>query len=235
MWLVVVTDWSDSDILPASGKSVGYDFGMKTFLVSSDGRDVDAPLFMRRAKNENLKISRAVSGKVKGSNNRMKAVQRKARFMRRLANQRSDFHWKLANRLVREYDVMCFEDLNLRGMSARFGRKIGEYGFGEFLSRLQYVAQRHGKEVRFVDRFFPSSKTCHVCGWRNDGLKLSDRAWTCPECGTHHDRDRNAAKKHSSGGDVLPWGRRGNSGSDVGSSCLIPESQCFSVGSTSNP
>lgn len=193
MWLIVVTDWSDSDILPASGKIVGYDFGMKTFLVSSDGRDFDAPLFMRMAKNENMKISRAVSGKVNESNNRMKAVLRKARFMRRLANQRSDFQWKLANRLVREYDVMCFEDLNLRGMSARFGRKIGEYGFGEFLSRLQYVAQRHGKEVRFVDRFFPSSKTCHVCGWRNDGLKLSDRAWTCPECGTHHDRDRNAA------------------------------------------
>ena len=194
IFIVVITDWNDAERLPQSGKSVGYDFGMKTFLVSSDGKDVSAPLFLMSAKGENKRLSRRISHKVKRSNNRRKAVIGKARFMRRLANRRDDFQWKLANRLVREYDVMCFEDLNLRGISKMFGKKVGEYGFGMFLQKLQYLAQKHGKEVRFVDRFFPSSQTCHECWFVNKSLKdLKIREWTCPKCGTHHDRDRNAA------------------------------------------
>ena len=194
IFIVVLTDWNDAERLPQSGKSVGYDFGMKTFLVSSDGKDVYAPLFLMSAKGENKRLSRRISHKVKGSNNRRKAVIGKARFMRRLANRRNDFQWKLANRLVREYDVMCFEDLNLRGISKMFGRKVGEYGFGMFLQKLQYLAHKHGKEVRFVDRFFPSSQLCNECGYRNKSVKdLKIREWTCPKCGAHHDRDRNAA------------------------------------------
>ena len=203
---MVTTDWDEAEALPKSGKSVGYDFGMKTFLVASDYRDVESPLFMQRAAKENKKVSRAISSKVLGSNNRRRAVLRKARFMRRLANRRADFQWKLANRLVREYDVLCFEDLNLSGMAKqvrkpgkkhgrkRFGRKIGEYGFAEFLSKLQYKAQIAGKEVRYVPWNFPSSQKCHVCGYKNAAVKdLKVREWDCPQCGAHHDRDRNAA------------------------------------------
>ena len=194
IWLAVVTDWNDSERLPASGKSVGFDFGMKMFLIASDGNDVSAPLFLQRAKKQNEKLSREVSSKTKGSNNKKKADLRKARFIRRLADRRNDFQWKLANRLVREYDVMCFEDLNLRGISKMFGKKVGEYGFSSFLQKLQYMAMKHGKEVRFVDRFFPSSQLCHECGYQNKSAKdLKIREWTCPQCGAHHDRDRNAA------------------------------------------
>lgn len=206
IWLAVVTDWNDSERLPASGKSVGFDFGMKTFLIASDGNDVSAPLFLQRAKKQNEKLSREVSSKTKGSNNKRKAELRKARFMRRLADRRNDFQWKLANELVRKYDVLCFEDLCLKSMAKRrrkegckhgkpsHGKKVGEYGFSSFLQKLQYLAMKHGKEVRFVDRIFPSSQLCHECGYQNKSVKdLKIREWTCPQCGTHHDRDRNAA------------------------------------------
>ena len=193
LWIVVVTDKSDVKMYSKSGNSVGYDFGMKTFLVGSDGIDYEAPLFLKKSKTTNDKLSRAISKKVKESNHRRRAVLNKARYMRHLSNQRADFQWKLANKLIEKYDVICFEDLNLRGMSLRFGKKIGEYGFGEFLNKIQYLATKHGKEIRFVDRFFPSSKLCHCCGYKIDELKLKYREWTCPNCGTRHDRDRNAS------------------------------------------
>lgn len=205
-WLYVTTDRNDAEALPKSGKSVGYDFGMKTFLVASDNRDIEAPLFLQKAEEENKKVSRAISRKLPGSNNRRRAVLRKARFMRRLANRRNDFQWKLADRLVREYDVMCFEDLSLKGMAKqarkagkkhgrkRFGRKIGEYSLSSFLNKLEYKAYKSGKEVRYVDRFYPSSQLCSVCGYQNPLVKdLHVRKWACPKCGTEHDRDRNAA------------------------------------------
>ena len=206
MWLVVVTDWIDSEVLPRSGKSVGYDFGMGTFLYASDGKDIEAPMFLKMAEKENRKVSRAISRKKDGSRNRKKAVLRKARFIRKLANRRADFQWKLANRLVREYDILCFEDLNLKGMAKqarkpekkhgrkRFGRKIGEYGLAEFLSRLQHKAGVCGKEVRKVSRWFPSSQLCHVCGYQNKAVKdMKVKEWVCPKCGKHHDRNHNAA------------------------------------------
>lgn len=206
IWLCVVTDWNDSEKLPTSGKSVGYDFGMKTFLIASDGNDVSAPLFLKEAKKENEKLSHRISSKVNGSNNRRKAVLSKARFMRELANRRNDFQWKLTNDLVRKYDVMCFEDLCLKGMAKRrrkkgqkhgrsgFGRKVSEYGFYSFLQKLKYVAAKHGKEVVLVNRFFPSSQTCHECGYVNKAVRdVHIRKWTCPKCGAVHDRDRNAA------------------------------------------
>ena len=193
MFIIVVTDKEDVEELPKSGKSVGYDFGMKTFLVASDNEDIEAPLFLRKCKEENCKLSQAISSKKKGSNNRKKAVLQKARFLRKIANQRADFQWKLANDLVKKYDVMCFEDLNLKEISSKFGEKIGEYGFGEFLSKLQYIAQKHGKNIVSVDRYFPSSKKCHKCGYIKKDLTLSDRDWKCPGCGETRDRDRNAA------------------------------------------
>ena len=205
-WLIVTTDWVDSEILPKSGKSVGYDFGMGTFLYASDYRDIEAPLFLQRAAKENEKASCAVSSKKDGSNNRRRAVLRKARLMRKLASRREDFQWKLADRLVREYDILCFEDLNLKGMAKqarkpgkkhgrkRFGRKIAEYGLYSFLQKLEYKAAKAGKEVRYVDRFFPSSQLCSECGCQNKAVKdLHVTKWVCPECGARHDRNRNAA------------------------------------------
>ena len=217
-WLVVATDWVDSETLPKSGNSVGYDFGMKRFLVASDGKDIEAPLFLKRATKENKKVSQAISRKRKDGGNRKKATLRKARLMRRLANQREDFQWKLADRLVKEYDVLCFEHLNLKGMAKqarkpgkkhgrkRFGAKIGDYALSSFLEKLEYKAMKAGKEVRYVDRFFPSSQICSECGHQNPAVKdLSVRKWICPKCGASHDRDRNAAKNIHLEGTSSSW------------------------------
>ena len=217
-WLIVTTDWVDSEILPKSGKSVGYDFGMGTFLYASDNRDIEAPLFLRIAARENEKVSRAISSKQDGSNNRRRAVLRKARFMRRLANRREDFQWKLADRLVREYDILCFEDLCLKAMAKqarkpgkkhgrkRFGRKIGEYGLYSFLQKLEYKANKAGKEVRYVDRFFPSSQLCSECGYQNPTVKdYRVQEWVCPNCGKHHDRNKNAAMNIHLEGTSSSW------------------------------
>lgn len=193
LWIIVITDKIDTKEYPKSGNSVGYDFGMKTFLIGGDGIDYEAPSFLKISKTTNDRLSKSICRKQKGSNHRRQAVLRKARYMRHISNQRADFQWKLANKLVEKYDVICFEDLNLRGMSSKFGKKIGEYGFGEFLSKIQYLASKYGKEIIFVNRFFPSSKLCNCCGYKNDQLKLSDREWVCLKCGTHHNRDRNAA------------------------------------------
>ena len=193
-WIIVVTDAErPSQDIPKSGKTVGYDFGMKTFLVSSDNQDVQAPLFFKKASTKLRRASRSIDRKKRGSHNKRKARIAKARVERHVAWQRQDFQWKLAHKLLRSYDVLCFEDLDLRGIAKRFGKKTHDYGFGEFLSKLEYLATSLDKKVVKVDRWFASSKLCHVCGYKNTSLQLRDRAWTCPQCGAQHDRDRNAS------------------------------------------
>jgi len=194
LWIVVVTDAErPSQDVAKSGRTVGYDFGMKTFLVSTDHQDVQAPLFLQQASTTLRRASRSVSRKKRGSHNRKKALQRKARIERKITNQRQDFQWKLAHKLLRSYDVLCFEDLDLQGIAKRFGKKITEYSFGEFLGRLDYLALVYDKQVVKVDRWFPSSKLCSSCGYKNTQLQLKDRAWVCPSCGASHNRDYNAA------------------------------------------
>ncbi len=194
-YIYVVTDYVKSEEVPQSGKSVGYDFGMKHFLTAHDGSTIDAPLFMQRHKKEQRKLHRALSRKKLHSRSWWKCKERLARFNRKVARQRDDFQWKLAREIVKKYDLICVEDLNLIGMARfRFGRKVGEYGFAGFVSKLEYLAAVMGKKVVKVGRYYPSSKRCSVCGWKYDGLTLKDREWTCPSCGTHHDRDVNAAR-----------------------------------------
>ena len=193
-WLIVTTDWVDSEILPKSGKSVGYDFGMKHFLTDDEGNRIDAPLFMQRHRKEQRKLHRALSRKKLHSCGWRRCKTALARFNRKIANQREDFQWKLARDIVKQYDVICVEDLNLTGMAKfRFGRKVGEYGFASFVSKLEYLAAVSGKSVVKVGRYYASSQLCHECGYQHRGLTLKDREWTCPKCGAHHDRDRNAA------------------------------------------
>jgi len=117
-----------------------------------------------------------------------------AKMHRRIEDCRNDWQWKTANAIVKEFDVICIEDLNLEGMKRLWGRKVSDYGFAEFVAKLEWLAQKHGKEVRKVDRWLASSQTCNVCGHKNPDTKnLNVREWVCPQCGTHHDRDVNAA------------------------------------------
>ena len=194
-YIYVVTDYVKSEVMPQSGKSVGYDFGMKHFLTAHDGSTIDAPLFMQRHRKEQKKLHRAMSRKKLHSRGWWKCKERLARFNRKVARQRDDFQWKLAREIVKQYDLICVEDLNIIGMARfRFGRKVGEYGFAGFVSKLEYLASVMGKKVVKVGRYYPSSKRCSVCGWKYEGLTLKEREWTCPSCGTHHDRDVNAAR-----------------------------------------
>ena len=110
-----------------------------------------------------------------------------------MKRQRGAFHRETANRLCREYDVICPEDLMLKGMKSLWGRKVSDLGFGNFVQVLRTQARKHGTHLVFVDRFYPSTKTCSSCGDVTGTITLRDRRWECPQCGVTHDRDLNAA------------------------------------------
>lgn len=176
-----------------TGKTVGFDFGLKTFLTASDGTIRESPQFFKEDQKKVRQANRNLSSKVKGSNNRRKAHIHLARVHRRIANRRDDFQWRLANTITDKYDVLCFETLNLDAMKRLWGKKISDLGFYSFLQKVKYLAAVKGKQVVFIDQWFASSKTCSVCGFKHENLSLRERAWTCPQCQTHHDRDLNAA------------------------------------------
>jgi len=194
LYIVVVTDCETTpEVVSPTGKIVGFDFGLKTYLTASSGNDIQSPLFFKQGQKDVQKANKVLSLKQKGSNNRRKAHQYLAKVHRRIANQRDDFQWKLANHLTTEYDVLCFETLNLKGMQSLWGKKVNDLAFYSFLEKIKYQAATKGKKVIFINRFYPSSKTCSVCGYINKGLQLRNRFWQCPDCTTHLNRDRNAA------------------------------------------
>ena len=194
VWLIILTDHVDTDLeSPTTGKSAGFDFGLKRYLTGSDYNDYDSPQFFKRGINAIKRGNRKHSPKVKRSKNRERARLNLASKHRKIANQRADFHWKLAHDLTDRYDWIALESLNLKGMKSLWGRKVSDLGFYDFVQKLKYVASRKSREVRFIDKWYPSSKTCHVCGAINQELNLRDRTWQCPSCHTELDRDRNAA------------------------------------------
>lgn len=172
---------------------VGMDFGLKTFLSLSDGTRIESPLFYKTALNEIRRLHRELSRKLNGSHNRKQAKLALAKAHERITNLRRDWFFKLAHDLTNRFDVMVLEDLNIKAMKTLWGRKVSDLGFAAFVDILKHIAAKKGKTVHFVDRFFPSSKTCSVCGEVNHSLQLSDRHWTCVGCGTTHDRDHNAS------------------------------------------
>ncbi len=178
----------------STGKSGGFDFGLKTFLTDDEGRAHSSPQVFMSGIRQTRKLHRALSRKVDGSQRRKRAKRALAKHSADVANQRRDHHFKLAHRLCDEYDLLCFEDLNLDGMKRLWGRKVSDLGFASFLSILEWVAFKRGKQVVKIDRWYPSTQKCSHCGYLNAGLTLRDREWVCPNCGTYHVRDHNAAR-----------------------------------------
>jgi len=176
-----------------TGKSAGFDFGLKTFLVTSDGEAIESPLFYRRALAELKAEQRKLSSKVKFSNNWKKAKANVTRLYQTVVNQRRDWFFKLAHELTDRYDWLFFEDLAMKGMQGLWGRKISDLARSEFMSILKHIASLKKKTIGLIDRFFPSSKICFDCRYVHKDLALSDRRWVCSDCGTSHDRDINAA------------------------------------------
>jgi putative transposase len=193
-WLCFVVDEEIGLVEVRTGKGVGLDFGLKTFLTTSDAKKIQSPLFMRRASREIKRLSRKVSTKKPGGNNREKARLDRARKHRRIANQRKDYHFKQSHALVAEYAEIFVEDLNIKAMQRLWGRKISDLGHAQFISTLFWVMSKHGTKGAKIDRFYPSSKTCSSCLHVLPELLLSVREWTCPVCGATHDRDVNAAQ-----------------------------------------
>jgi putative transposase len=151
---------------------------------------------LERKARQLARYQRRMARKQPGSNNRKKAGRRVACAHRKVRNARNDFLHRTSTRLVREYDAIAIENLNVSGMirNRRLARVIADCGWRRFRSMLEYKAERYGRRLMVVDRYYPSSKTCSICGYLLAELKLSVRAWTCPACGARHDRDINAAK-----------------------------------------
>lgn len=207
IYIYFVCDINENEVLARTGKSVGYDFGLKTFLYASDKKDIVSPLFFKANATSIAKANRNLSRKKKGSNNRRKARLELTRLHKRVANQCSDFHWKMAQRIVGQYALVALENLNLKAMQKRFGRKISDLGFADFVQKLKYLASRTGAKVVEVDKFYPSSQLCSHCGYRNKETKdLKIRSWICPSCNTKHNRDTNAAINIKTEGERIALG-----------------------------
>jgi putative transposase len=176
--------------------SVGIDLGIKTLLTFSNGMPVvDNPKWIRTSEKKLIKAQKQLSKKLKGSNNRDKAKLKLARLHERIKNQKTDFLHNITTRIVSENQVIILEDLNVSGMlkNHKLAKAIQELSLGEMRRQIEYKASWYGRDVVFVDRFYPSSKTCSCCGWKNVNLTLGDREFICEGCGLVIDRDENAA------------------------------------------
>ncbi|HLP91133.1 MAG TPA: transposase [Nostocaceae cyanobacterium] len=191
--VVVVENDSDPERESTTGKIAGFDFGLKTFLTCSDGTKIESPQFLKQSLNAIRKANKNHSQKLKGSHNRERARKNLARRHEDISNRRGDWFWKLAHELTDKFDILCFETLNLKGMQRLWGRKISDVALGNFLQILEWVAKKKGKQVIYIDRWYPSSKTCSHCGHVLESLDLSVREWRCPSCQKVNGRDENAA------------------------------------------
>ncbi len=193
-WICIVTDHTDTKELSATGQRVGADFGMKdAYLTLSTGEKIQHPQPLKQSLNKLQSLNKSLSRKKKGSNGWWRCVRAIARLYRKISNQRKDFHWQLASKLCKRFDTIVLETLNLDGMKRLWGRKVSDLAFYQFVEILKYKCQKHKRHFKQVSQWTATTKPCSDCGYHNENLSLSDRQWTCPECGSHHDRDINAA------------------------------------------
>ena len=182
--------------LPKTGKSIGIDLGLKDFLITSEGRRFTNPKFYVNNQKELARTQKHFSRKQTGSKRREKQRLKVARIHEKITNSRNDMQHKVALNLIKDYDLIALETLNVKGMvkNHKLAKAIQDVSWYSFIAKLKYKANWYGKEVYQNERFFPSSKTCSCCGHIKEKLALEERSWTCAKCNTKHDRDVNAAK-----------------------------------------
>lgn len=197
-WFVsIAVDTQDDSHLPQAENqgAVGVDLGVSALATLSTGETISGPKPHKALLSRLQRLSRSLSRKQKGSANRKKAKSKLAKLHARIAAIRSDALHQLTTNLTRRFYTIGIEDLNVRGMvkNRHLARSVADMGFFEFRRQLEYKAAMRGGQIVVADRFYPSSKTCSDCGHRLEALPLAVREWTCPACGTRHDRDMNAA------------------------------------------
>jgi len=192
---VLVEDGKNTPKPNADGKAIGIDLGLNHFAITSDGSKFSNPRWYAKHERNLKRKQKRLSRRQKGSNNRNKTRRQVASVHNKIARCREDFHHKLSRRIVDENQVIVTENLNVRGMVQNrcLSKAISQVGWGQFCTMLKYKAEQEGKVYLEVDRFFPSSKTCHLCLNQVNSLPLDVRFWQCERCSTRHDRDVNAA------------------------------------------
>ena len=195
-YFIAITVEKEIDQLSVETNKIGLDLGIKDFVTISDGTKISNPHFKKKEVKKLKKLQIALSRKKKDSRRREKCRIKLARKHSKIVNKKNDFLHKLSSKLINENQVICLEDLNVKGMvkNHKLAESISECSWFEFVRQLEYKGRWYGRTVVKIDRFFPSSKTCSNCGFIKESLNLSERKWTCPKCEINHDRDLNAAK-----------------------------------------
>lgn len=183
--------------LPKTNQNIGIDLGLVDFAIMSDGTKIENPQFYEKSEQKLVKLQRELSRKTIGSNRWNKARIKVTNLQKHISNQRKDFLQKLTTDIVKIYDVICIEDLDVKSMketdSTIRNKRVGDVSWSEFRRMLTYKSQWYGKQLSVIDKYYPSSQICHCCGYR-DGKKSEDiRFWVCPNCNSELDRDVNAA------------------------------------------
>lgn len=195
-FLSILIDIPKSDKpLPETNKIIGVDVGIKDFIVDSEGNKYENIKIIRNNQRKITKLQRKLTKKQKNSKNKEKCRLKLAKYYEKLNNIKQNYLHTLTNKLINENQVICMEDLNVSGMlkNHKLAKSIQELSLYNFKNMLKYKALWYGKNVIEVDRFFPSTKICSCCGFKNDSLSLKDRTWRCENCHSEHDRDINAA------------------------------------------
>ena len=178
-----------------TGEIIGIDLGIKDLVIDSNGNKYENPKYLNKVEKKIKHLNRLYSKKTKGSKNKEKARFKLAAAYEKLSNKRKDNLHKITSKLIKENDIICIENLNVKGMSKnhKLAKAIQDASFGTLVSMLKYKAAWHNRRIIEIGRFFPSSKLCSSCGYRMNYMGLEIRKWTCPQCNTIHDRDINAA------------------------------------------
>ena len=194
-YLSILVDGDLTHKVKESHHTIGIDLGIKDFIVTSDGEVFENLHFKKSESKKLIRIQKQLSRKENNSNNRNKARIKLAKVYKRITDKKQYYLHQVSNYLIDENQVICMEDLNVSSMlrNHKLAGSIQEMSFYEFKRMLEYKVNWYGRKLIFVDRFYPSSKTCNHCGYINKKLKLSDRQWVCPDCGEIIERDYNAA------------------------------------------